>query len=150
MVMRLQGHKAAKSQGAVKKIFTIVFAVWVVLWAVFFLRELFFKKNFQDYRILISRSLEGKRSYVAVDNFYQFVMFCKSKMPERSTYALRALEENFDWSIYKRRAIYYLYPYTESEDPEFILIYNEPNVIKDGYKLFDKLDAKRYMLKKVR
>ena len=118
------------------------------MWISFFARELFLKSNFTDYKILLSRTLEGKQSYVTVDKFYELLKFCKKIMPEGSRYALRALEENFDWSIYKRRAIYYLYPDIESDDPQYIVVYNEPNVRNDKYEVAGSLDEKRYLLKK--
>ncbi|MCX5686367.1 MAG: hypothetical protein NTW09_02745 [Candidatus Omnitrophica bacterium] len=99
-------------------IFKIAFAVWVVLWAWFLVRELFVKDNIDTYRALLQRSLEGKRSYVTGDKLYEFLMFCKGKMPDHSSYKIVGLE---DGSIEKRRAVYYLYPHLESNEPAYIL-----------------------------
>lgn len=131
-----------------KTILKLAFIVWIALWMIFFIRELFLKNNFKDYKILLSRTLEGKQSYVTVDKFYELLSLCKKNMPEGSTYAFRVLEGNFDWSIYKTRAAYYLYPDIESDDPQFIIVYNEPNVMKEGYRIYGKLDDNRYLLNK--
>ena len=108
-------------------IFKIAFAVWVVLWAWFLVRELFVKDNIDTYRALLQRPLEGKRSYVTGDRLYEFLMSCKSEMPEGASYKIVGLE---DGSIEKRRAVYYLYPHLESNGAGYIL------------------DAQKYILKK--
>lgn len=105
------------------KILKIALIVWVVLWIWFVSRELFLKSTFRDYTILLSRSLEGKRSYVMDDNFYRYLMFCKETMPQGATYFLDVHNGNFDRSLYKVRAAYCLYPDLEKEDAEFILTY---------------------------
>jgi len=108
-------------------IFKMAFAVWIVLWAWFLVRELFVKDNIDTYGALLQRSLEGKRSYVTGDRLYGFLMSCKREMPEGSNYKITGLE---DGSIEKRRAVYYLYPHLESSEPAYIL------------------DAQKYILKK--
>lgn len=99
-------------------IFKIAFGVWVILWAWFLVRELFVKDNLDIYRALLQRSLEGKRSYVTGDRLYEFLMSCRNRMPEGSTYKIVGLEEG---SLDRRRAAYYLYPDLESNEPAYIL-----------------------------
>ena len=110
-----------------RNIFKIAFFVWAGLWAWFLVRELFVKDNIDTYKALLQRSLEGKRSYVTGDRLYEFLTFCRNKMPERSSYKIVGLEEG---SLDKRRAAYYLYPDLETSEPSYIL------------------DAQKYILKK--
>lgn len=99
-------------------ILKITFAVWVTLWAVFFARELFIKNNIHDYEALLTRTLEGKHAYVTGDKLYGFLSSSKNMMPDGATYKLTEIEEG---AIERRRAVYYLYPNVESNDPDFII-----------------------------
>ena len=131
-----------------RAILKIAFLVWVILWGLFFVRGIVAKKVYRDYAILLSRPLDGKRSFVTGDRFYEFLTFCKKNMPEGSTYILAIAKEDFDWSIYKRRANYYLYPDTENDAGKFILVYDDTAAGRPGYGIFAKLDDKRYILKR--
>jgi hypothetical protein len=110
-------------------ILKILFAIWVTLWIGFFARELFVKKNINDYKALLARTLEGKHAYVTGDKLYEFLIYCESKMPENSTYKIAGLEEG---DLESRRAVYYLYPHLKSADADFII------------------DVKSYTLRRVR
>jgi len=101
-----------------QKILKIFLAVWIALWVGFLARELFVKKNIRDYGILLTRTLEGKRAYVTGDKLYEFLIYCKTKMPEGCTYKIVGMAEG---DLESRRAVYYLYPNTRSEDPDFII-----------------------------
>lgn len=101
----------------------------MALWLAFFARELFVKKNIDDYRALLTKNLEGKHAYVTGDKLYEFLVYCKSKMSENSTYKIEGLEEG---DVESRRAVYYLYPHLRSADPDFII------------------DAKGYTLRRVK
>ena len=120
--------------------------VWVVLWVFFTCRELFGKNHIRDYRELLSRPLEGKRSYVTGDDLYGFITFCNKSLPAGSTFALAGID---DGSIDRRRVSYYLYPSIETEGaPEFILVYDDQSAPQKGYSLFASYGDKRYILKK--
>ncbi len=106
------------------RILKLAFTTWIIIWAFFIFRELFIKSRFSDYKILLSRSLEGKRSYVTGDKFYEFLTFCKRNLPQSAFYDLILIKKG-DIELDKIRAIYYLYPSLKKIDPEFILIYNE-------------------------
>ncbi len=129
------------------KIFPILLCVWIVLWIGFTARELFVKDSVRDYRALLSRTLEGKRSYVTGDRLYEFLMFCKEKAPQGATYAIAGLD---DGSIEKRRAAYYLYPLLESREPDLIFVFDKPDAGQAGYGVFAGLDGSRYILKKAK
>ena len=111
------------------KILKLALAVWITIWAFFIFRELLIKGRLFDYRVLLFRSLEGKRSYVTGDKFYEFLTFCKHNLPGSAAYDLIVLKGG-DIEIDKRRAVYYLYPNLRKSDPEFILIYDELAVEK--------------------
>ena len=112
-----------------RNILKIIFVVWIALWAMFFVRELFIKSNMRDYRALLFRSLDGKRSYVMGDKSYDFLKYCMSNMPARATYKMIGIDAG-DLDV--RRAVYYLYPRLENKDPDFII------------------DMEQYTLKRVR
>ena len=126
------------------KILAVLFLVWVILWAIFVLRELFVKSNIKDYAALASRDLEGKRSYIIGDKLYEFLVFCKKNLPEDATYRFVGVE---DGSIEQRRAAYYLYPMLESAAPQYLIVFNKQYIAgKDG-ESFVALDGMRYVVK---
>lgn len=127
------------------KILKTAFLAWVILWIFFTGRELFIKGCFIDYKELSHRPLDGKRSYVTGDRFYEFLTFCNKTLPQGSGYGIIGIKEG---SIDIRRAVYYLYPNLNQEDPGYILVYDEPAVRVNGYDLYRKLDDTRYILKK--
>ena len=129
-----------------KIIFYILFAVWLVLWAWFLVRDIFLKGNIKSYKILLTRSLEGRRSYVTGDSLYEFLAFCNKNLPEGSGYSLMGPEKG---SIDRIRAGYYLYPRIETSEPQYILVYGAPDIKVKGYGLLVKLDDNRYILRKV-
>ncbi|MFA6142764.1 MAG: hypothetical protein WC738_05700 [Candidatus Omnitrophota bacterium] len=108
-------------------IFKIAFLIWAALWAWFIVRDLLVKDNIETYKVLAGRDLEGKRSYITGDRLYEFLKYCKNNMPEGARYKMTGLE---DGSIDKRRAVYYLYPSLELNEPGYVL------------------DAQNYILKK--
>lgn len=128
-----------------KKILALALAAWVILWIFLTFRELFWKGCFYDYKKLIARSLEGKRSYVTGDRLYEFFTFCRSNLPESSTFDFAGLEEG---SIDMTRAGYYLYPNLRKSDAEYILAYDAAGFKKSGYGLFARMDGDRYILRK--
>jgi hypothetical protein len=123
------------------------FIVWVLLWAWFTFRELFVKGKFECYRTLLSRSYEGKHSYVAGDRLYEFVMFCDQRLPKDASYDIKGLVRD-KGLLDMNRAVYYLYPRIRRPDSAYILVYDEDMPAPDGYKLFDGLDSKRYILRR--
>ena len=129
------------------KILKIVFLVWVALWLSFVARELFRKGYIHDYRELLIRDLDGKRSYVAGDRFYEFILFSKSELPQDATFDMIGVKEG---SIDKRRAVYYIYPAMKSDDPDYILVYDTAGFAKSGYNITARLDDSRYILKRGR
>lgn len=100
------------------RILTLVLVSWIALWAVFFLRELFVKKNILDYQALLSRTLEGKRAFVMGDRPYEFIRYCVKNIPETSTYDITGIDEG---ELKFRHAVYHLYPRLESKDPEYLI-----------------------------
>ena len=124
-------------------IFKLILAAWIVLWISFAAREIFVKNNLRDYKVLLSRPLDGKRSYVTGDRLYEFLSFCNDKLPSVSSYRwVKADKEDLG----RRRATYYLYPHIEKEDSDFILVYDDPGFKDAGYGVFAKLDGQRYIL----
>ena len=109
------------------------------------MREIFIKNNLREYKVLISRSFEGKRSYVTGDSLYEFLVFCNDKLPEGAAYKWTKTDKP---DHARRRATYYLYPHLESEDAEFVLVFDDLFSARTDYGIFSKLDDTRYILKK--
>jgi len=127
------------------RILKAAFLVWVVLWAWFAVRDFFLKGNVKSYEVLLSRTAEGKRSYVTGDRLYEFLTFCRSAIPENATYLSKGLEKD---SIDERRAVYYLYPMMESNDPDYIIVFDITYAPDRNYIIHKKLDDLRYILKR--
>ncbi len=128
-----------------KVFITLAFAIWIIIWVSLNVREIIFKGNLRDYKVLAHRSLEGKRAYVTGDKLYEFLVFCKDKLPEGAAYRWTETDKP---DHARRRATYYLYPHLESEDAEFVLVFDEPFSVRSGYNTYSKLDDTRYILKK--
>jgi hypothetical protein len=117
--------------GGVKSaVLKIIFLAWVIVWAFFVARELLVKDNLRDYIALAGRSLEGKRAYVTGEDLYGFLNFCRANVPSGAKVSIAGLE---DGSLERRRAVYYLYPLTESPEPEYILAYGKAAAGREGY-----------------
>lgn len=129
------------------KIFKLVFTAWVMIWIFLLIRETFVKGSMREYDALLHRSLEEKRAYVAGDRLYEFLTFCNANLPEGAKYMFLGLEKD---SHDKRRVSYYLYPHLEAEEAEFLLVFNEPILSRDGYEIISKLDDTRYILKNLK
>lgn len=127
------------------KIYVIFFIIWVVLWVNFIARNLTRKKYFENYKTLYSRDADGKRSYAYGPYLYEFLKFCKSSLPERSTYDIIGMIEA---SIDQRRSVYYLYPAMRAGKADYLLVFDKPGHVEPGYELFKKLDEGRFILKR--
>ena len=127
------------------RILKITFLVWVALWVWFVVRDLFLKDNINSYRVLLTRSLEGKHSYVTGDRLYEFLTFSAGKIPAGASYDFVGFAPE---SLENRRAVYYLYPLIEKEKPDYILVYDRPGFEEEGYALTAKMDESRYILKR--
>jgi len=129
-----------------QKIFTIALLVWSLIWVWFIMRDLVIKKGMKDYSVLISRTLDGKRSYVTGDRLYEFIKFSINQIPAHDTFRVEGFD---DGSIEHRRIVYYMYPRMESlENPGYILVYDKPGYDNAAYEIAAKMDDSMYLLKK--
>ena len=115
------------------------------MWVWFVVRDLFLKDNINSYRVLITRSLEGKHSYVTGDRLYEFLIFSSGKIPAGASYDFVGFAPE---SLENRRAVYYLYPRIQKESPEYILVYDQPGFEREGYALVSLMDESRYIIKR--
>lgn len=104
-----------------------VFIIWIILWIGFMFRDLFIKGDFQDYKAMIGKSEEARRSYVYGGDFYSFLKQSKEKLGGGHTYKITGIET---LSLDHRRAVYYLYPSLESDDPDYSLVYKKGGDLK--------------------
>lgn len=131
----------------IKVILRLAFIAWIALWGFFTFREIFLKGSFRDYKVLLSRPLEGKRAYVTGDRLYEFITFCEKNLPQEATYDLK-ISTKGDIEIAGMRTVYYLYPRIKKEECAFLLVCDAGNIKEDGYEIFGRLDEARYILKK--
>jgi hypothetical protein len=127
------------------KIFFVFIAVWAVLWAIFIARELFMKGSLRDYRQLLSRPLDGKRSYVTGDRLYDFIAFAAKEVPEGGHYKVVGFDRD---PIDEERAAYYLYPRLKDDNGDFVLVYGRPGMSQPGFGTMAQLNEANYILKK--
>lgn len=127
-----------------RRLMLLFLIVWVILWASFNIRELFMKGNIHDYKVLLSKNIDDKRSYVTGDRFYEFLKFCNTVLPDSAEYRwVKTCKDELD----RRRSTYYLYPHLESEDARFVLVYDDAYMPDQAYEVFAVLDNARYILK---
>ena len=127
-----------------KKILLAFLLVWVILWANFTVRDLTKKKYFKDYKVLLSRDAAGKAAYTYGDRFFEFLKFCEKSLPSGVDYDLAGIKD-LDW----RRAVYYLYPHLKKDKAPYVLVFDEPGYVQEGYAMFKELDSSRFILKRI-
>lgn len=126
----------------------VILAVWIALWLLYLIRPYFKRDLITEYKTLISRPLEGKRSYAAGDKLYGFMIGCRKSIPEkRFTFSVAGLD---DYPLCRCRMAYYLYPALLSGDAEYILVFEKPDYGKEGYAIFKRFGGDNYILKKVK
>lgn len=101
-----------------KNITKIVVLIWFLVWINFVFRDLFGHGHLRDYIELIKRDAEGRRAYTYGDNLYEFLKFTKDTMPPGRTYKFTGIKP---LSLAHRRAVYYLYPLLEKDNPDYML-----------------------------
>ncbi len=133
---------------SVNKIFKIIVAAWVAIAIFFTARGLIKQKDkstFRDYVALARADWEGKKSFVLGKDLYEFLRFCELKLPEGAGYEIVGIPKD---SIDRPRLVYYLYPYIEIDDPDFILIYKKPDFFKKGMHLYASLNRESFILRR--
>lgn len=104
-----------------------------------------------DFQTFYGKSLDEKRGLTTLGNFYNFIKFAGSKLPEGSGFNL-LYPPNY---YYLEKANYYLYPTHYDKTAKYVLVY-DPNrtlneqagdYLKKGFKLFAALKEGEYILK---
>jgi len=109
---------ALKVKNRAAALIAVVLTVWIVLWLNFTARDLYKRGDLADYKALIALSPGEKHAYVYGRDFYEFLKFAKKTMPEDASYELTGIERgSLEW----RRAVYYLYPSVQTENPDYVL-----------------------------
>lgn len=124
----------------------ILLVIWVAVWALFLIRPYCKKGLWREYAALMRLSLEGKRAFVTGNDLYNFIRFCNDSIGPNSSYRIIGLEED---PLSYRRAVYYLYPNIDKDDPDFFLIYKKTGVLPEGYRSFKILSDDAYILRKI-
>jgi hypothetical protein len=87
---------------------------------------------------------ETRRRMAYGTDFYQFLKFCKDRVPADSRFQLVGLERE---SVDRVRASYYLYPRLSSQKPDYILVYKAPWFRQRNAIPFASLDQERFILR---
>ena len=121
-----------------KRVLTIVFIIWVVLWVVFLVRE----DKDDQYKSLVyayTHSPEENVRYMMGKDLYDLLILSKTDIPEGSTYVLEGFDE---FSIKEVRARDYLWPLKSVKDnPDYVIIYGSQQVDAPGYAEYRKIAA---------
>ncbi|MGB2598974.1 MAG: hypothetical protein WBC99_00825 [Candidatus Omnitrophota bacterium] len=127
------------------KLLKICFAVWLILWAVFFLRENK-EGEYRQFFQLTGKSLEEKRAYLLGEDFYDFLVFCRQNVPEGARYKFAGLEP---FAIEEVRAVYYLWPMRAvEEDYDYVFVYGDDKFYEKGFRKVAEMSPNAYILKK--
>ena len=108
-----------------------VFAIWIILWILFLVRE---DKDGQYGSLLYMYSSEypDKVRFLTGDENYGLISFCRENIPEGSSYSISGFEK---FSIDEMRFRYYLWPLrNEVENPEYMILLGDSSTAVPGYK----------------
>ena len=99
-----------------------------------------------EYKSLLFKSEEQRRALVYGSDLYTMLSLAKKNLPENTTFSIVGLENH---SVEHRRAIYYLYPFSESQNPQYVLVYKTPGTSRKGYNKTISIDGDTFILVKV-
>jgi len=120
--------------------------IWVILWVNFLTRDLYRRGHLKDYIVLASSDAVEKHAYTYGEDYYKFLNFAKTTIPEGAFYDFVGIHNS---SLNARRGMYYLYPCLKSKTPEYILVYKPVKLyVKRGFRLHALLDKERFILKR--
>jgi len=125
-----------------KKLFIIAIIFWFILEASTLTNN--WREARKDLR-LFGKSLNEKRALVNTKDFYPYIQFCKTQLPQNTQFDFRI------GGMYNDiKAKYYLYPREYQKNAQFMLIYDhkmEPELLKD-YTLWKNFRPGAIILKR--
>lgn len=120
----------------------IIILIWIILWVVFHFMSS--AEDLSNYKQLKDLSLEQKHAYILGMELYDFLLFCKAKLPPCQKVSLRAnFKGYFDFKFR-----YYLYPHHICADADYVVVYNDKLFYKEGYSTFAQFDESSRILKR--
>jgi hypothetical protein len=123
----------------------LILLTWLIVWVFFLVRPfLLNKSSLVEYVELAKGDFETRRTIAYGTDFYQFLRFCKDRLPGDSRFQLVGVERE---AVDRVRASYYLYPRLHSEKPDYILVYKTPRFIQKNTTLFASLDQESFILR---
>jgi hypothetical protein len=119
------------------RVLALGLCVWLVLWLLFLVREDKKGQYAQLYELYSLRSPERMRQVVGPE-LYDFLMYCRSSLPEGATYELVGFEK---YSIDGVRARYLLWPLRSGPgDADYRIVYSAAGELDmPGYSLYTRL-----------
>lgn len=107
---------------SIKNLWKALFVMWIFFWLLFLIRG-FVKGEFKRFKALSFATASEKKSYVLGENLYEFLVRCEKEIPVQGTYEITGELTAHN----KFRLVYYLYPRTESDDPDYTLKMDKSN-----------------------
>lgn len=130
-----------------KNVIYIFIIIWSILWVNFIFRDMYIKGGIDEYKILLTRSAEGKQAHVYGEDFYEYLKFVENNIPKDAIYKLVGTHP---YSHDSRRATYYLYPRISNfKEQDFILVYGKEGYSRGGFGLYKKMDEKKFIIKRM-
>ncbi len=129
-----------------RNIFKIIFAVWIVLWLLFLIRQ-DKDEQYSALRYLYTHDSAEKVRFAYGEELCDYLVFCGQNIPEGATYQLLGFKK---FSIHEVRSRYFLWPLKGSdEDPDYKIVYGDVTLKPPGYKEFKRFGTIGRILKKV-
>jgi hypothetical protein len=105
-------------------------------------------KNYKDYRLISSFSLDDRRAVTTGWDFYKFLMFSDRSIPKGKNVKWVLPEGRFlgnsEYHFFK--AYYYLYPRNFRDDADYIIVYDVEGYDSPGYKPLTEYAKNKYIL----
>lgn len=129
-----------------KALSRVIIIMWLILWAFFLIRE---DKDGQyaSLKTIYTIPDSEKFRFILGANLYDFLLFCRSNIPDGATYNMEGFEK---FSIDAVRARYFLYPLREVlENADFKIVYGKSPVSLDGYKIVKTFNDNGHIFKRL-
>jgi hypothetical protein len=146
--------KTGDPKAALKMMPKIIVITSISLWVLLDLRILLDqgRNMLMDSQTFSCKSLEEKRALVTLGDYYDFISFAATKIPQGSSFNVIRPQGYY----YMEKAVYYLYPDYVNEKPEYMMVFDPyksmgkdiGEAMKNGYKAFATYKEGAFILKK--
>jgi hypothetical protein len=125
-----------------KRVIIICLVFWIALDFRFMIDQA--RSMILDVQTFYGKSLEEKRALTTLGDYYGFLSFADSRLPEGSSFNI--LHPSYYYFVEKAR--YYLYPKYFNEKSDYVLVYDPNKTLGDDVKQYLKKDYKTFSIYK--